>query len=258
MFIRFILGKLVILSCSFTIAGCGGSDGTNGTLTITAPATVTAGKPFQATATFTSPKGVQAMPVSFSASDPTIITSSTADTNSSGIATVQLAAANIINADKTVRITAQAGGLTSSASVTVRANKLTFTSPAITSIAGTAGATIGYFIAGAGSLIKYTDADGIPLGGQVVSLKVNTLIGGITDVVWHWNLTDTSYFVANPMSFTTLSDGSLPNSIVTIMATSPPSGSSSDFGVNFIVSVADPMFGTMVLPGDIPFNIATP
>lgn len=265
MFNRIISVMFLILCLSLSLAGCGGSGGTNGTLTIAAPATATAGKPFQVTATFTSPKGVFDQPVSFSTSDSTIIksiASSTAGTNSAGVATVQLFAANIINADKSVRIKAQAGDLTSSATVTVRANKLTFTAPAKPSITGTAGATIEYGIIGTGSLIKYTDADGIPLGGQVVSLKVNTLIptGGISDVIWHRGLPlpDRSYMIDNPMEFTTLSDGSLPNSIVTIRATSPPSGSSSDFSVNFIISVADPLFGTMLLPGDISFTIATP
>jgi hypothetical protein len=257
MFVRFIkaFSLTVLLSQVF---GCGGGSNTNGTLVIAAPTAVTAGKTFQVTASVTSTAGIVTIPVTFSSSDQKIIPDSSADTNSTGVATAQLLAANIINADKDVIITAHAGGLTSSAKVTVRANKLIFTPPSKASLTGTAGSGIEFFITGAGSLVKYTDADGLPLGGQVVSLKVNTIISGVTDVRWHDKLVDTSYFAANPMSFTTLSDGSLPNSIVSIVANSPPSGGSSDFGVNFIVSVTDPLFGIMSIPGDIAFTIATP
>lgn len=255
MFNRFILGSLFIFCSGIALTGCG--EDTNGTLTIAVPTAVTAGKQFQATATFTSTKGVQNLPISFSTSDSTIISSDTKNTNSAGVATVLLTTANIINADKTVIITARTGDLTSSTAVTVRANKLIFNAPAKASVTGVSGSSIEYFITGTGSLLKYTDADNIPLGGKVITLKVNTLIG-VSDIIWHWGLTDISYFAANPMSFTTLSDGSLPNSIVSLVGSSPASGSSSDFGANFLISVADPLFGTMVVPGDISFTIATP
>ena len=258
MFVRLIKAfSLTVLTAQ--VLGCGGGgSATNGTIAISAPTTVTAGKSMQVVATVTSAAGVATIPVSFLSSDPTIIPSSTADTNTAGVATAQLSAANIINGDKDVIITARAGDLTSSAIVTVRANKLTFTSPPKGSLPGVAGGAIQFFISGAGSLVKYTDADGLPLGGKVVSLQVNTITSGVSDVRWHWNLVDTSYFAANPMTFTTLSDGSLPNSIVSIVANSPPAGVSFDFGVNFIVSVTDPLFGKMIVPGDIAFTLATP
>jgi len=259
MFSRLI--KAICLTLIVThLFGCGGGgdDGTNGTIVISTPASASAGKSFQVTATITSPVGVKAMPITFESSEPTIVATESADTNSGGVATVQLDAANIINADKSVTITARAGDLRSSSQVLIRANKLTFTSPAAGSLTGIAGSALEYFISGAGSLIKYTDPDGLPLGGKTVSLQVNTIIGDVTDVIWHDNLVDTSYLQANPMTFTTLSDGSLPNSIVSIVATSPASGVSSDFGVNFKVSVTDPLFGTMTIPGDISFSIATP
>lgn len=258
MFSRFIKAVSLTLMTAYLFGCGGGGGGTNGTLSISAPATASAGKIFQVTAKITSTSGVQAFPVSFTSSDPLVVPTGTADTDSTGVATVQLRAMNVINADKTVTITAHAGDLTSSAQVLIKANKLTFNAPAKGTISGTAGSAIEYFITGAGSLVKYTDADGAPLGGKTITIKVNTTIGSIADVIWHWNLADTSYFTANPMTFTTLSDGSLPNSIISVVANSPPSGSSSDFGVNLLVSVTDPLFGTMTIPGDIAFTITTP
>src|SRR5512138_434325 len=108
MFARLIkvLSLTVLVS---QMLGCGdGGSNTNGTITINAPDAVTAGKIFQATATVTSATSGVAVtiPVTFSSSEPTIIPNITADTNSSGVATAQLSAANIINADKTVTLTA--------------------------------------------------------------------------------------------------------------------------------------------------------
>ncbi|GEM_PF-4912424 len=257
MFSRFIKAVCLTVATAY-LCGCGGGGGSNGTISISAPTAVTAGKAFQVKATFTSPKGVQPMTISFTSSDPNLVPNTSADTDTAGVATGQTFAANIINGDRTVTITAHAGDLTSSAKVTVRANKLTFNAPAKGTISGTAGSQIEYFITGTGSLVKYTDADGTPLAGQTVSIKVNTLIGSIANVLWHWNLVDTPYFSANPMTFTTLSDGSLPNSIISVVANSPPAGSTSDFGVNLLLSVTDPLFGTMEVPGDIAFTISTP
>jgi len=255
MFNRFILGMLLILSCSLTIAGCGGSGSTNGTLTITAPATVTAGKSFQATANFSSPKGVQAMPVSFTASDPAIIAGSEADTNSAGVATVQLLAANIINADKTVRITAQAGGLTSSATVTIKANKLTFNAPAAGTQTATAGSPVTFFFTGT-PLVTYTNADGEYLGSiKEITLRVYNKTSGVNNVLWQDNLTTETYLAVNPKTFQTDTTGSLPFLGVLVSATAPAAGTTSDYAVDIELSVTDPNFEPIVKHGLITFSI---
>lgn len=239
------------------IYGCGGttSKDTNGSLTLDTPTSIKAGALLQAKATFTSPNGVQAVPITFTCTDPTVVLGSASDTNSSGVSTVQLRTRNIINGDRTVQIVASFGGVTASKSVTILANKLVFNSPESATFTVTAGNSMEYFISGGGTLIKYTDADNNPLSGQVVSLKVNSIVG-LSDVVFHWGLANTSYLTTNPFSLTTLSDGSLPNSIVSLIASAPITvGVTSSYSANFIISVNDPFFGTMSISGDFPFSI---
>lgn len=255
MFYKAIMFLTLTLLTAVLLSGCGAGD-SNGSLSISVPASVTAGKSFQATATFTSPKGAQAMPISFSASDATLVSSSSADTNPSGLATVQLQAANVINGDRSVTITARAGSLTSSSTIIVRANKLTFTSPENATFTRVAGTQMEYFIAGGGTLIKYTDADGLPLAGKAISIKVNTLTGNVNNVIFHWNLADTPFTPGTAFILTTASDGTLPNSVVSVIATAPSVvATTNDYSVNFIISVTDSGFGEMNLFGDLPFSI---
>jgi len=238
------------------VFGCGGGGSTNGTIAISAPATVTAGKSFQASAAVTSSTATSTVtfPVSFSSSDPTIIPTVTADTDSGGVATVQLAAANVINADKEVTLTAKAGGLSSSAKVIVRANKLTFNAPAKITSTATAGSTIDFFFSGS-SLITYTNGDGESLGIKDVTLKVFSKTPNVTDVFWHDNLTDTTYLADNPRTFKTDTFGSLPNSVVSVDGIAPAAGITSDGSVTLQISVTDSSFGTIIKYGDVPFSI---
>lgn len=253
MFVRLIKSLSLAVLMSHML-GCGGGSSTNGSIAITAPATVTAGKSFQATATVTSAAGIAAIPVSFSSSDPTIIPNSTADTSAGGVATAQLSAANIINADKDVTITAQAGGLTSSTKVTVRANRLTFNAPTAGAVTATAGATVSFFFSGS-PLITYTDADGQSLGIKDITLKVFSKTPQVANVFWHDNLTDTTYLANNPRTFKTDTLGSLPNSVVSVDGIAPAATLVSQGSVTLEISVSDPGFGTILKYGDIPFSI---
>ncbi len=248
--IRKLLGVFAF-SLFLILQACGGNN-TNGTLALSAPTSVTAGKTLQVTATFTSSIGATALPINFSCSDPTVVLAATKDTDSTGVATAQLITRNIINGDKTVTITASTGGLSSSQNVVIRANKLVFISPSAASFNVTAGSTMEYFVVG--PLVRYTDADDMPLAGQPISFKVNTVVG-VTDVKFHWALTETSYLVTNPFTLTTLSDGTL-SSVVSLIAVAPGTASVKfDYNANFIISVTDPNFGTMSIPGDLPFSI---
>lgn len=249
------LAIIYLVALSLTIQACGGGNNSNGSIALTVPTTVNAGKLLQATATFTSTRGVQALPITFSCTDPTVVLTSVSDTNATGAATAQLVTRNIINGDRTVNIVASYGGVSSSQSVIIRSNKLVFNTPASASFTVPAGNPMEYFIAGSGTLVKYTDADGMPLAGKSISFKVNTILG-LSDVVFHWNLTSTSYLTSNPYSLTTLSDGSLPNAIISLKATAPgTAGLKFDYSANFIISVSDPGFGEMSISGDMPFSI---
>lgn len=254
MFVRLIkVFSLTVIISQVLGCGGGGSD-TNGSITISAPAAVTAGKSFQVTATIISATGVATIPVSFSSSEPTIISSATADTNSGGVATAQLSAANVINADKSVTLTAQAGGLTRSTTVTVRANKLTFNAPAKGTATATAGSTVNFFFSGS-PLITYTNADGESLGIKDITLRVFSKTPSVTNVFWHDNLTDITYLAVNPRTFTTDTFGSLPNSVVSVEGIAPAAGVVSDGSVTLEISVTDPSFGSIIKYGDISFSI---
>jgi hypothetical protein len=256
---RYLIYISVFVSLLF-IQGCGSGGGflgggeTNGTLSLTSSATVVAGKSVQATAKFTSTKGVTPVPVTFSSSDPTVIASTTGWTNSSGDAIVLLSAANIINSDKTITITASTGSLLSSTQITVKANKLVVTPPDKGAITWTAGAGLTYFIAGTGNLITYTDADGNALNGRQVEIRLTSQLG-LNNVNWVDNLsTGTFSFTApSPPHIYALTGNLLPNDAINLELTAPPlpTGTASDYAAFFIATIREPGCP----PFEVPFNI---
>lgn len=249
---------MTLLIVSFLLVSCGGTGGgvgeTNGTIAITAPASIAAGKPLSLTVTFTSSAGVLDQSISISSNSPSI-SGGSAVTDSTGIATFNLITTNDISADTDVVLTAHAGGLTASTKVTLLANKLIITVPT----AATATFPVNSIgtIQPTGDFITYTDGAGKPIVGQTVAISVNnpdiftTAISGI-GVFWD-GITQSVLNV--PIFRTTDSQGKIPASVYNVTWVTPgTTGTSTSVNVRFKFEINVPLGLHLIQYQDVPFT----
>lgn len=207
-----MLKKLAML-CSgiLLLAGCGGGSGNSFTITSSAAVTsVGAGASVSATATITSSTGapVNGLSVHFVSDDPTVIPNVSAETNASGVATVQLATRNIITTTKVVNVYAEYAGQKSQAfAITVNPATLTFTQPADQKYSATVGSSLRIITSGVSVQVK--DPAGNPVQGATVTLAVPSianLVAGAAQVVFYPNGLNETYIPPFETTLTVTTD----------------------------------------------------
>jgi len=205
--------KRLAMLCSgiLLLAGCGGGSGDSFTITSSAAVTsVGAGTPVSATASITSSTGapVNGLSVHFVSDDPTVIPNVSADTNASGVATVQLATRNIITTTKVVNVYAEYDGQKSQAfAITVNPATLTFTQPADQTHSATVGSGVRIITSGASLQVK--DPIGNPVQGATVTLSVpsfTNLVAGAAQVVFYPNGLNETYIPPFTTTLTVTTD----------------------------------------------------
>jgi hypothetical protein len=231
-------GLIAVIVISMICQSCGGSSNTSGTLTFTTqPTSVAAGYPLEVVATYANPNqtSLQGLPVNFTTNSASVASGSTT-TDGSGAATIHLATTNNINADQTVVVTAQVGGLSSqSTSITLKANKLTITAPS--TLAGTFPAGTISSIVPTGPFITYTDGNGKAITQTPISLSVLVLtpVQGVADANLYWTNTGTptAFKLGTPITVTTDSNGVIDFATFYVSSLIPPSSDSTAVVVQF-------------------------
>lgn len=230
---------MTTIAASMMCQSCGGANNTNGTLVITAPASVAAGSPLPVSAAYSNADAtsLQGLSVSFTSSSPSV-SSGTKSTDGSGTAATQLATTNNISADQTVVVTAHAGGLTQSATVILKANKLTIGTPG--TFAGTFPATTTGIIIPVGTFISYTDGNGAPISGAQIAISVISLVPpqgtNQANVFWSYSSGSTPpgpFILSQPVTGTTNSSGIIDLSYFTVSSLVPAAGQSTPVRAEF-------------------------
>lgn len=180
---------LPVIALLTVLAGCGGSNTTGSLSVAVSPASVAAGKTITVTATYLNPNtaNVGGTEISITTNRPDIFDPATVLSRQATPLIVKNP--NAIVTDQTVTITARTGDLVATATVIVKANKLSVAASGDTaSLPATAAGSIVRFVP-SGDFITFTDGDGLPLANQHVTISVDTIVNQVAgaDEVTFWS-----------------------------------------------------------------------
>lgn len=241
----------------------GGGEGTNGTLSVSAPTSISANSDFlHVDVTFDSPAGKLDQKIKI-VSNKSFVGTPGGDsgyTNGDGFVSIPLPVTNNISNNTDVVLTVSAGNISRTVTVSVLANILTIVPSTDFSTTLKPGG-IGE-LQPTGTFITYTDSSGssgnnkLGIKSVIITVKsMNAPKGTLgNDLIWHINGIDTPFTINDPVTINTDSNGNIPLSIFSVKCTVPATGVTVPVVINFEAVIQDPLGPQITVNKDVTFK----